>query len=242
MTKPFSDRHDAGRQLAARLAGFKDAQTVVLALVRGGLPVGFEVAKALGAALDIVLVRKLGAPHQPELAIGAIVDGDEPEIVTNADIVQMLGVRPEYIKEIAAQELAEIERRRRTYLGHRPRVALKGKDVIVVDDGIATGATIRAALRSIRRQQPRRLVLAVPVAPPSAIEALKDEVDDLVCLLAPDEFGAVGAFYRDFRQVDDAEVIDLLGRARWPTHDNTRPSMPGAPASDAQMRRPAVSR
>jgi predicted phosphoribosyltransferase len=216
MSKIFADRRDAGRQLAARLTTFDGARTVVLALVRGGLPVAFEVAKALGAALDIVLVRKIGAPQQPELAVGAVVDGDHPEIVTNPDIVAMLGVAPEYIERQARHELAEIERRRQAYVGKRPRAALKGKDVIVVDDGIATGATTRAALRSIRRQHPRRLILAVPVAAPTALESIEPEVDQIVCVSAPAHFQAVGAFYRDFRQVEDDAVVDLLRLARAP--------------------------
>ncbi len=209
----FADRTEAGRKLAMRLAHLKEKDPVVLALVRGGLPVAFEVAKALAAPLDIVLVRKIGAPDRPELAAGAVVDGPSPEIVVNADIVAALGIPDNYSKREAQRELGEIERRRKLYLGDRPRAAIAGKTAIVVDDGIATGATTRAALHALRRQKPARLVLAVPVAPAETIEELRAEADEFVCLSTPEPFWAIGAFYRDFSQVGDDEVIGLLRRA-----------------------------
>jgi len=210
----FADRCDAGRRLAARLQHLRDCDPVVLALVRGGLPVAYEVATALSAPLDVVLVRKLGAPRQPELAIGAVVDGDRPEIVTNPGVMRMVGASDIDVEAAAGRQLVEIERRRTLYLGHRAQVDVRGRTAIVVDDGIATGATTRAALHAVRRRQPSRLVLAVPVAPSDTLADLAAEADEIVCLDTPDPFGAVGAFYRDFRQVSDAEVVDLLDRAR----------------------------
>ena len=213
----FADRTVAGRALAERLSHLKDKAPVVLALVRGGLPVGFEVAQALGAPLDIVLVRKIGVPGNPELAAGAVVDGQNPEIVINAEIVTELGIPEAYIKSEADRELVEIERRRKVYLGGRPRAPIAGATAIVVDDGIATGATTRAALHAIRRQNPARLVLAVPVAPADTIAALRVDADEIVCLSAPVTFGAIGFFYANFHQVGDEEVIDFLRRSQSPT-------------------------
>jgi putative phosphoribosyl transferase len=178
--------------------------------------VAYEVAKALAAPLDIVLVRKIGAPGNPELAAGAVVDGASPEIVVNPDIVAQLQIPDAYIQREGLRQLAEIERRRKLYLGDRARAAIAGKTAIVVDDGIATGATTRVALQAVRRQKPARLVLAVPVAPPETVAALEAEVDELICLSTPEEFGAIGYFYADFRQVGDDEVIDLLRRAPQP--------------------------
>jgi putative phosphoribosyl transferase len=206
----FADRRDAGRRLAARLLTYKDAHPVVLALPRGGVPVGYEVAKQLGAPLDVVLVRKIGAPLQPELALGAIVEGNPVQRFINEDIVAALAVPKSFIEEEVARETGEIERRRSTYLRGRAPVAVRGRTAIVVDDGIATGATMRAALRAVRLREPSRLVLAVPVAPASTIDELRTEVDDIVCLLAPGDLGAIGFFYRDFRQLDDKDVIELL--------------------------------
>jgi putative phosphoribosyl transferase len=212
----FENRREAGQKLAERLLRFKESDPVVLALVRGGLPIGYEIAKALSAPLDIVLVRKIGAPYQPEFALGAVVDGDKPEIVVNPDVTDIVGFPRDYIAEEAKRQLAEIERRRTLYLQGRARAEVKGKTAIVVDDGIATGSTTRAALHSVRRQQPARLVLAVPVAPPSSLEALRADADEVVCLDTPEPFVAIGCFYKDFHQVEDAEVIALLDRARTP--------------------------
>jgi putative phosphoribosyl transferase len=210
----FKDRKEAGRKLAARLLRYQDQQPIVLALPRGGVPVAYEVAVALNAPLDIIVVRKLGAPGQPELGIGAVVDGDYPQSVLNEDVVRMLNVSDEYLAREVAQELQEIRRRQARYRGGRASAALVGRTVIVVDDGIATGATVRAALRGVRRARPKRLVLAVPVAPPETVESLQCEVDDLVCLQTPTYFHAVGQFYDDFRQTTDEDVIALLDTAR----------------------------
>lgn len=209
----FANRSEAGRELADALASLRNRDPVVLALPRGGVPVGFEIARALGAPLDVVLVRKIGAPGQPELAAGAVVDGERVEIVRNEDVVRMLGLSDAWIERAAAREVEEIERRRRLYLGEREPVPVAGRTAIVVDDGIATGATMRAALRAVRRQRPRHLVLAVPLAPAETVEALRGEVDEVVCLAMPEPFGAIGYFYDDFRQTDDEEVRDLLARA-----------------------------
>ena len=186
---------------------------LVLAIPRGGVPVGFEVARALGAPLDLVLVRKIGAPEQPELAVGAVVDGEHVETVLNEAVVESLQISKDYIRDETKRQLAEIERRRKAYLGGRPRPQIAGTTAIVVDDGIATGATMRAALRAIRRGAPERLVLAVPVAPADAVASIRTEVDELVCLETPELFFAIGQFYRDFAQLTDAQVTDQLRRS-----------------------------
>jgi len=209
----FHDRQDAGRQLAAALAQFKDRQPCVLALPRGGVPVAFEVAKALQAPLDLVIVRKIGAPDQPELAVGAVVDGAHPELVINREIVALLDISDEYLAEEKARQLKEIERRRQTYLAGRPGLDVSGRTALIVDDGIATGATIRAALLATRRAHPKLLVLAVPVAPTDTITALRSEADEVVCLEPHDVFGAISVFYADFTQVSDEEVRDIVTRA-----------------------------
>ena len=209
----FQDRQDAGKRLARELLRFKASDPIVLALPRGGVPVAFEIARALEAPLDLVLVRKIGAPDQPELAVGAVVDGEKTEIVVNEDVLEALALSESFVRERAVREIEEIERRRRLYLRGRDRVSVAGKTALVVDDGIATGATMRAALRAVRRQQPSRLVLAVPVAPAETVESLRSEVDEVVCLSTPSFFGAIGYFYHDFRQVDDDEVRRLLAEA-----------------------------
>ena len=210
----FSDRHEAGRRLAERLTGLRNQHPVVLALPRGGVPVGFEIARALAAPLDLVLVRKIGVPQQEELAIGAIADGEHPELVSDPDLCRRLDVPPGYLETAKATALREIDRRRRAYLGDRAPMDLKGRAAIVVDDGIATGATMLAALRATRRRRPKQLVLAVPVAPSDTLEVLRHEVDQAVCLEMPSEFWAVGQFYDDFPQLQDEEVITLLDQAR----------------------------
>jgi putative phosphoribosyl transferase len=213
----FKDRREAGRQLATQLLQYKDQQPLVLALPRGGVPVGYEVAVALDAPLDIVVVRKLGAPGQPELGIGAVVDGDHPQSVLNDDLMSVLHVSRAYLQRQVALELQEIRRRQECYRRGKPAVPIAGRTVIVVDDGIATGGSIRAALRGARRAHPRRLILAVPVAPPETIAALQNEADTVVCLSTPAMFRAVGQFYDTFTQTSDEEVIELLDAAsrRW---------------------------
>jgi putative phosphoribosyl transferase len=206
----FADRRTAGRQLAARLHHLRQDEPLVLALPRGGVPVGFEVAQELDAPLDILLVRKIGVPWQPELALGAVVDGADPQVLINEGLASELAVERSYITSETARQLSEIERRRRVYLGDRPPAVLAGRTIIIVDDGIATGSTVRAALGAVRKAGVRRIVLAVPVAPEDTIEQLRAEMDDIVCLSSPSPFIAVGAHYGEFPQLADADVIALL--------------------------------
>jgi len=208
----FRDRKEAGQKLAAALAGYKNQQVVVLALPRGGVPVAAEVAAALQAPLDLVLVRKVGVPQQPELAMGAVVDGGQPLVVRNEDVIALAGIDQSEFESVCENELAEIERRRQRYLGNRRRVDVAGRVAIVVDDGIATGATTRAALRATRMRNPSRLVLAVPVAPTESLAAMSQEADEVVCLEDHEFFGAIGFYYADFRQTSDEEVIEILAR------------------------------
>jgi putative phosphoribosyl transferase len=210
----FADRRDAGRHLAQALAPYRGSNPVVLALPRGGVPVGFEVATALGAPLDVLIVRKIGAPGHPELGIGAVIDGSEPHLVLNEDVIRHVKPPPAYIEAEKQRQLAEIERRRRRYVGERPATPLRGRTTIVVDDGIATGGTVRAALRGVAGSHPAHLVLAVPVAPANSLADLASDCDDIVCLSTPEPFYAVGAHYGDFTQTEDDEVIRLLEEAR----------------------------
>jgi putative phosphoribosyl transferase len=213
----FEDRADAGRRLADKLAHLRDTQPVVLALPRGGVAVGFEISRVLDAPLDIVLVRKIGVPWQPELALGAVTDGASPETFFDRDLATSLDVPDSYITEETARQLEEIERRRELYCEDRPALKVAGRTAIVVDDGIATGATMRVALQAVRRRGPARLVLAVPVAPPDTFAALREGADEAVCLHTPVGLGAIGFYYRDFHQMGDLEVTDLLARASCPT-------------------------
>jgi len=212
----FQNRTHAGRRLARALVKYKARRPVVLALPRGGVPVAAEVATALDAPLDLVLVRKIGVPSQPELAMGAVTDGENATIIRNSEIIEFCGVHEREFDAVCNEELAEIERRRERYLGDRARAEVKGEVVIVVDDGIATGATILAAVRAVRERKPKELVLAVPVAPLDTMAKLRAEVDDIVCLETPGDLGAIGYFYRDFHQVSDEEVIATL--KRFPTN------------------------
>jgi putative phosphoribosyl transferase len=185
---------------------------VVFALPRGGAPVAAPIAAALDAPLDLVLVRKLGAPFQPELAMGAVADGGKPVTVRNEEVIEMGRISEELFESVRQRELAEIERRRRLYIGSRPRPEARGRIAIVVDDGVATGATTRAALRAVRTLQPKKLVLATPVAPPSTLASLAPEADETICLETHEDFGAIGYFYADFHQISDREVISILDR------------------------------
>jgi putative phosphoribosyl transferase len=209
----FADRADAGRRLADRLIHLKERHPVVLALPRGGVSVGFEIARALAAPLDIVLVRKIGVPWQPELALGAVTDGPEAEIFIDPGLARELPLPEHYVEEETARHLAEIERRRKLYCAGRPPVEVKDRTAIIVDDGIATGATMRVALRTVRRRAPARIVVAVPVAPPETLAELGKEADEVVSLETPPLLGAIGFYYHDFHQMSDAEVTDLLASA-----------------------------
>jgi putative phosphoribosyl transferase len=208
----FEDRVDAGRQLAARLTHYADrADVIVLALPRGGLPVGFEVARALHAPLDVMIVRKLGTPGQPELAMGAIASGGVR--VVNDEVIRELGISQEQLDEVAAEAQLEVERRERLYRAGRPPLEIAGRTAILVDDGIATGSTMRAAIQALRAQKPARLVVAAPTAAPATCEQIRKQVDELVCLTTPEPFFAIGFFYRDFPQLSDDAVREILHKA-----------------------------
>jgi predicted phosphoribosyltransferase len=208
----FADRADAGRAIARDLAHLRAApDAVVLGLPRGGVPVAHEVAHALGLPLDVLVVRKLGLPQQPELAMGAIASGGA--LVVNDEVVRYLGGRGEAFEAVRASEQAELERRERDYRGARPPLEMAGRTAILVDDGLATGATMEAAVRALRSLGARRVVVAVPVASQEALERIEALADEVVCLAAPPSFSAVGQWYADFGQTGDAEVRDLLARA-----------------------------
>jgi predicted phosphoribosyltransferase len=211
MRMRFRDRADAGRRLAAHLASYKNENPVILALPRGGVVVGAEIAAALHAPLDVILVRKIGAPIQPELALGAVVDGREAIVVRNPYVIESTATNEEEFKVLCEEQLAEIERRRALYVGQRQPLEIEGRVAIIVDDGIATGATALAALQATRIRRPRKLVLAVPIAPAELIEQLRDKADDVVCL---DDMtvGAIGYYYDDSHQVSDDDVVRILAR------------------------------
>ncbi len=212
MSQRFADRRDAGRRLARALAHLAGTPgLLVLALPRGGVPVAYEVARALDAELDLMLVRKLGTPGQPELAMGAIASGGVE--VLNPRVVAALGIPDALIRETARREYRELKRREHAYRGDRPPPAIEGRTVILVDDGLATGSTMRAAVQALKTQNPARIVVAVPVAPPDTLATLAEEVDEAIALLTPDHFAAVGQWYHDFSQTSDQEVIELLQKA-----------------------------
>ena len=212
---PFKDREDAGRKLAERLSRYKDEYPVVFALPRGGVPVGYEISRALGVPLEVFVARKLGAPGQPEFGIGAVAPGGVR--ILNEEVVRRLGIPDDYVERITEQETAELERRLRHFRGERPQPEVRGRTAILIDDGLATGVTARAAVRALRLLEPRRLVLAAPVCAAQTAELLGPEVDELLCLEAPPDLGAIGFWYRDFSQTTDEEVIELLERARHET-------------------------
>jgi putative phosphoribosyl transferase len=212
----FRNRADAGRQLIPHLMPYAEQRPVVLALPRGGVPVAFEVARALRAPLDLIFVRKIGAPSHAEFGLGAVVDGAHPQVVLNEEALGHVAVPPGYIEAETQRQFREIERRREHYLVGRRPVDLEGRTAIVIDDGIATGSTVRAALKALSQALPARLILAVPVAPADTIERLRMEANEVICLIAPESFYAVGEHYDDFRQTSDREVTTLLDEAqRW---------------------------
>lgn len=204
----FRNRGHAGELLAKQLEKYKGKDTVVLAIPRGGVVVGQVVAEMLGVPLDIIITRKIGAPGNPEFAIGAI--GPENEIVLNRQVIEAMRIRREYINAEVGRQGLEMERRERMYRQDRARLALKGKTVLLVDDGVATGANTEVAIKAVRKQKPKKLILAVPVGPKETMERLKALVDELICLVVPTPFYAVGQFYQDFSQTSDEEVIRIL--------------------------------
>jgi len=212
MLRPFRDRAEAGRILAEKLVGYAGRPDVlVLALPRGGVPVAFEVARALEAPLDVFVVRKLGVPGHEELAMGAIASGGVR--VLNEHVIQALQPPFRVIEAVAAQEFQELVRRERAYRGDRPALEVQGRTVILVDDGLATGSTMQAAVKALRRLEPARLIVAVPTAAPSTCVDFSHEVDECICAITPDPFYAVGIWYGDFSQTTDEEVRDLLDQA-----------------------------
>jgi putative phosphoribosyl transferase len=218
----FRDRRDAGRQLSEQLKAYANqADVLVLALPRGGVPVAFEVAQALNVSLDVFLVRKLGVPGREELAMGAIASGGVR--VLNEEVVHMLGIRSQTIESVAAAEQRTLGAREQAYRGTRPRPMVRGRTIILVDDGLATGATMRAAVVALRAQAPRRIVVAVPVAPLDTCIELRAQVDEIICVVTPEQFFAVGLWYQDFPQTADDEVRDLLERATRSTKASPAP-------------------
>jgi len=214
----FRDRREAGERLARQVSALFDREAdldapVILALPRGGIPVALEVARALAAPLDLVIVRKIGVPWQPELAAGAVVNGDAPTVILNRDVIAAAGVGETELEVAKTREIEELRRRQARYLGQRPPVPIAGRDVVVVDDGVATGATTRAALRGVRRRGPRALILAVPVAPRDTLARLEREVDHVVCLETPEPFHAIGPHYGSFPQLSDDDVATLMAEA-----------------------------
>lgn len=207
---PFKSREEAGRALASALSRKKFENPIVLAMPRGGVPVAIEVARKLKAPLDFVFVRRIGVPGRKEVAMAAVVNGAAPELVLNEEISPLIDVPQSYIDREMKAELQEIERRRCTYAGTKAGPAITGRTAIIVDDGIATGTSMRAAINALRRKEPTELVVAVPVAPSDAVDALRSEVDVLVCLQTPEPFYAVGLHYKDFHQVDDDEITEAL--------------------------------
>lgn len=221
------DRSEAGKRLAAELAELRGGDCVVLALPRGGVPIGFEIASELGAPLGLIMVRKIGAPGQPELALGAVADGGEPVTVFNSNVLSILGLTPADLEGQVLEQLKEIERRRRLYGGHLTLPPIEGRSVILVDDGIATGATTRVAIQAVRRRRPACIVLAVPVASADTLVRLEDEVDRVVCLEKSQDLEAISLHYRHFPQVPDEEVIEFLERAKARANAAMNPGVSG---------------
>lgn len=213
----FRNRREAGERLAGRVAHLKGRHPLVLALPRGGVPVAYAIAEALGAPLDLLLVRKLGAPQNPEYGIGAVADGAEPQLVLNAAMIREARVSPEYLQLELTRQLLELHRRRVIYCGDRPPPAVEGRCIILVDDGVATGGTVEAALKALGQAKAGYMALAVPVAPADALAMLRPACDEIICLETPEPFIAVGLHYGDFAQVSDEQVRALMvsARQRW---------------------------
>jgi putative phosphoribosyl transferase len=210
----FCDRQEAGRMLANELAGLSLHAPVVLALPRGGVPVAAEVAAVLKAPLDLVIVRKVGAPGNPELAVAAIVDGDPPDVVLNREIVEAYNLDDAALATLVKRERPELQRRRTLYRGSRSPLSIAGKTAVLVDDGAATGTTMKVAIRALKRRSPTAIVVALPIAPPETVAELSQEADRIVCLAQPPHFRALGYYYRNFEQLDDEDVLAALGRGR----------------------------
>jgi predicted phosphoribosyltransferase len=204
----FTNRVEAGNKLALKLLDYADGNTLVLAVPRGGVVVGYEVARKVRAPLDVIVPRKIGAPNNPELAIGAVTENGTT--ILDHELIAYLNVSERYIKEESDRQRSEIRRRLRLYRGNSPPPIYESRNIIIVDDGIATGATIKAAIASIRKKKPKSIIIAVPVAPPSTVKALEKEADRVICLSTPQPFYAIGQFYKDFSQTSDEEVIKLL--------------------------------
>lgn len=219
----FEDRQQAGALLAQKLEHLRGKDALVLALPRGGVVVGHQIARAMQASLDVYIAHKIGAPFNEELAIGAVAS--DGTIVLDDVLIAQLGVTSSYLEREIERQKREIQRRLECYRGKKPPPAVEGRIIILVDDGVATGATTKAALRALRRQNPARLILAVPVGPPEAIQSLEQEADQVVCLAMPEPFWAVGRFFLDWAQISDAQVVRLL-------EDAARPARPGAGPSD----------
>lgn len=222
MGRRFEDRTEAGEALATRLAEMSLTDPVILALPRGGLPVALPIARALGAPLDLLMVRKIGMPGHSELAAGAVVDGDAPQTVFNETLLKQTGLSESDFDQVVRDKLAEIDARRARYLSGRAPIPVEGRSAIVVDDGIATGATMRAAIRGLRRRIPLEIILAVPVAPDDSIADFRELVDRTICLECPRPFYAVGAHYRRFDQVSDDQVVAMMAEANQETREEGR--------------------
>jgi len=230
----FTDRHEAGEALASRLIGLIGQNPLVLAIPRGGVVVAAPVARRLAAPLDVVVPRKIPSPHNEELAVGAVAE--DGTIYLDETLVAYLGVTQEYLRREAARQIEEIQRRTRLYRRSRPAQEIRGRTVILVDDGVATGYTVLAALRYLRRQQPRQLVLAIPVASPDTLLKLREEADKVVVVSSPEPFYAVGQFYRDFTQTTDEQVIELLDEGLRGSEAHSR-SEPGPEIQGAAPRK-----
>lgn len=216
----FENRRQAGQALADVLRPLACRDLVIFALPRGGLPVAAEIAKQIRAPLDLILVRKLSAPQQPELAIGAVVDGASPALILHDEIIKRLRINESFIADAKYEAITEIERRRDIYLKHRPPVSPKDKIVIIVDDGLATGATMEAAIKASRQSGAKKVIVAVPVAPSDTLDRLENLADQIICLETPSPFWSVGSYYNSFPQVSDGEVIDCLSECEYDPTQN----------------------